>query len=221
MNEYINLDSLTRNTRRLEFEDGLNDLQNGLVFLVLSLLAQLLMSTVGISLYLRVLLFNREIASVALIACIGLIVLVIFGARRAIGQYRKKVLWRDLGEIEPLKWQVDSRISILAAGIWAIMFVAGFFLFAKEPMDLDRSMRIIVAAGGAATGVVYFALGQTLAIARYRWVGLIGGLLSVMLMLFNVGPSWLAFGLIWTGTLGVSGVLALRSALLKLREGVS
>ena len=223
MNERIDLDSLTRNTRRLEFEDGLNDLQNSLVFLLLSLLGTLFMSTAGITLYMRAMIFNEEITTIALLALIPLFVLITFGARRLIARYRKQVLWRHLGEVEPFRWQVDSRVSVLAAAIWLAVVIVGLFAFAGDPMDLDADMRVLVAAGGIATGVIYFAMGQTLGIQRYRWVGLIGGLLSAALIItpLNVGLSWLAFGLIWMVMLMVSGIYALRGTLMKLRASVS
>ncbi|MCK4899460.1 MAG: hypothetical protein KAS38_11810 [Anaerolineales bacterium] len=223
MNERIDLDSLTRNTRKLEFEDGLNDLQNSLVFLLLSLFGLLTMSTAGITLYMRALIFNEEITIIAMLALIPLFVLITFGARSLIARYRKQVLWRDLGEVEPFRWQVDRRASVLATVIWLVVVIAGLVVFVENPMDLDATMRLVIAAGGIATGVIYFIIGQTLAIARYRWVGLIGGLLSAVLILapLNIGQSWLTFGLIWILTLMISGISALRGTLMKLRAGVS
>lgn len=66
---------------------------------------------------------------------------------------------------------------MLAAAIWLAVVIVGLFVFAGDPMDLDADMRVLVAAGGIATGVIYFTMGQPLAIQRYRWVDLIGGLL--------------------------------------------
>ena len=223
MNEYVDLDALTRNTRRLEFDDGLNDIQNSLVFLLLGLLGAFFMSTAGITLYMRAMIFNQEITTVALIAIIPLFVVITFGSRRLIDRYRKQVLWRDLGEVEPFRWQVDRRASVLATVILLAVVISGLAIFSGDPVDLDASMRVIVAAGGIATGVVYFVMGRSLEISRYLWVGLIGGLLSAALIVmpFNAGVSWVVFGLIWMVTLLISGFTALRGALLKLQEGVS
>ena len=223
MNEYVDLDALTRNTRRLEFDDGLNDIQNSLVFLLLGLLGAFFMSTAGITLYMRAMIFNQEITTIALIAVIPLFVVITFGSRRLIDRYRKQVLWRDLGEVEPFRWQVDRRASVLATVILLAVVIIGLAIFSGDPMDLDASMRVIIAAGGIATGVVYFVMGRSLEISRYVWVGIIGGLLSaaIMVLPFNVGVSWLFFGLIWMVTLLVSGIIALHSTLLKLQEGAS
>jgi hypothetical protein len=222
MNKYIDLDSLTRNTRRLEFEDGLNDFQNGLVFLILGFLSSFFMSTTGLTLYMRAILFNPEITTIALLALIPLLFLLTFGIRRLISLYRRKVLWSHLGEIEPFKWQVDRRISVLAAVVWLIVIVVGLLILSGDAMNLDAHMRVIAGAGGITTGVVYFAMGQSLALPRYRWVGIIGGLLSAALMIspLNVSNSWLAFGAIWAITLVVTGVLAFRSTLKRLKGSV-
>ena len=47
VNGQIDLDDLTRKTRRMEFDDGLNDLQNGIVFLVLGFLVAFGLSETG------------------------------------------------------------------------------------------------------------------------------------------------------------------------------
>jgi hypothetical protein len=223
MNKYIDLDSLTRTTRRLEFEDGLNDFQNGLVFLILGFLSSLFMSTTGLTLYMRAILFNPGITTIALLALIPFLFLLTFGIRHLIRLYRRRVLWRHLGEIEPFKWQVDSRINVLAAVVWLVVIIIGLVLLSGDPMNLDADMRVIAGAGGIATGVVYFAMGQSLALTRYRWVGIIGGLLSAVLMIspLNVSFSWLAIGIIWAVTLAVSGALAFRSTLKRLKGSAS
>jgi hypothetical protein len=223
MEPYVDLDSLTRSTRRLEFEDGLNDFQNGLIFFILGLLASLFMSSRGITWYMRAMLFNQELTTIGLLALIPLFYLVMFGIRRLIRRYRRKVLWRHLGEMEPFKWQVDSRVSILATAIYLAVVIGGFVLLRNDPMDLDASMRVIAGAGGIATAVIYLALGRLLGLTRYRWVGIVGGLLSALLIIapINVSNSWLALGIIWALTLTVSGAAAFRNTLKELKADAS
>lgn len=219
MENQINFEEITRRTRRLEFEDGLNDLQNGFVFLLFSLLSAFFFSRAGLTFYMRGMIYQPEIMTIGLITLIPLLVLLTFGGRRLISRVRRKVLWRGQGEIVPLKWQVDRRITILAAGIWLIVSFVGLTWLSQGRIRLDADMRIMIAAGGLATGIVYVGMGRSLGIQRYQWVGIIGGLLSTLLMfvpLPYVG-SWLAFGAIWTSVLGVSGTIALRQTLLDLR----
>ncbi len=223
MEKRIDLDELTRNTRRLEFEDGLNDFQNALIFLILGGLASLFMSTAGITLYMRAMLFNQEIATIALIALILLLYLVMFGIRRLIQKYRREVLWRDLGEIEPLRWQVDRKINLLATAIWLIVVVGGLLFMVQGSMDLDLDMRIIAGASGIATGVVYFGMGQSLALTRYRWVGILGGVFSAALIIapLTFSSSWLGLGILWAVILVISGSTAYRQTMARLRESAA
>lgn len=212
MEQHVDLDKLTRNTRRLEFEDGLNDFQNALVFLFLGGLASLFMSSAGIRLYVRGMLYNQEITTIMLVALIALLVLLMFGMRRLIQKYRREVLWREMGEMEPFRWQVDSRINVIATLIWLVVVIGGFILLTRNAMDLDAGMRIIAGAGGIATGVVYLGMGFSLSLPRYRWVGIMGGVLSAALIAipFSVSYSWLALGILWCVVLAASGLVAFR-----------
>ncbi|MEJ2012279.1 MAG: hypothetical protein P8X64_08660 [Anaerolineales bacterium] len=215
MDSKVNLGGLTRRTRRMEFEDGLNDMQNAIVFALVGLLGAFFLSPAGIRFYMRALLANRELTLIALIGMFGLFVLVTFGARRAIMAYRRRVLWKDKGTIEPLRWQVDSRASVLAGAVWLVVTISGLVLFLGDPMDLDSGMRVVVAAGGVATGLIYFVLGHTLNVPRYRWVGVIAGVLSAGLIPLPLtgAASWLVFAAIWTSVLLISGLSALRRTL--------
>jgi hypothetical protein len=220
MQNEIDYENLTRQTRRLEFEDGLTDIQNALVFLLLSLLGTVFFSTWGITLYMRAMLFNSELTTIALLAMIPLLILLMFGGRRIIHRIRRDVLWRGRGEVVPLKWQVDWRISLLAAAVWLVLTVIGLVAVSRGSTELDAELRIMIGAAGVATGVVYFALGRSMGIRRYLWVGAIGGILSLMLIFIPVptGYSWGVFGLIWCGLLTVSGIYALRRTLLGVRD---
>jgi hypothetical protein len=198
----------------------LTDLQNALVFLLLSLLGTIFFSTWGIKLYMRAMLYNSELTTIALLALIPLLVLLMFGGRRLIHRIRRDFLWRDRGEIVPLKWQVDWRVNLLAAAIWLVLTLIGMVGVSRGSLELDADLRIMIGAAGVATGVVYFSLGRSMGIRRYLWVGTIGGILSLMLIFISVpaGYSWVVFGLIWCGLLIISGLYALRRTLLDLRE---
>jgi hypothetical protein len=219
MEKEYNLDELTRTTRKLEFDDGLVDLQNGLVFLLIGLLGALTMSTTGIELYMRGMLFNPEITTIVLLALIPLFVLVTFGLRRLIKHYRRKVLWREMGVVEPFHWQVQTRFSLLAGLVWLVVVIAGWVLISIGPSEFDAGIRVFISASGVATGVIYFAMGRSLHIERYLWVGAVAGGFSglIMLLPLKASAAWLVFGLIWVIMLGISGSLGLHSSLKRLR----
>ena len=219
MTDHPDLDELTRKTRRLEFEDGLNDLQNALVFLMLGLASALFMSPAGIRFYMRTMLENEDLTIIGLVGVFALFVLLTFGCRRLIMRYRREVLWQDLGQIEPLRWQVDRRVTLLAGAVWLIVFMAGMIFFTRDPMDLDAGMRVVIGSAGVATGLVYFALGQVLRMGRYRWLGIAAGLASggLMALPLSAAASWVGFGLIWAAGLTISGVRGLRGAISRHR----
>jgi uncharacterized membrane protein len=215
MDQAVKLDELTRRTRRVEFEDGLNDLQNGLVFLLLGLLCAFFFSTAGITFYVRALVFYRDLTILALLALLALFVLITFGARRLIQSIRRKWIWKGRGRLVPLRVQVDWRVSLAATLVWLVLVVAGMVLLPRQSMDLDAGLRPMVAASGIVTGIVYFALGRSLQIGRYQWVGVLGGVLSAGLAFLPLtfAWSWPALAAVWATLLFVSGGQALRRTL--------
>ncbi len=220
MQNDIDFENLTRQTRRLEFEDGLTDLQNALVFLLLSLMGAVFFSTWGITIYMRAMLFNSELTTITLLALIPLLILLMFGGRRLIHRIRRDYFWRDRGEIVPLKWQVDWRVNLLAAAVWLVLTLIGLVGVSRGSTEWDAELRVMIGAAGVATGVVYFALGWSMGIRRYLWLGAIGGILSLLLTFIPVpaGYSWVVFGFIWCGLLVISGIYALRRTLLGMRN---
>jgi uncharacterized membrane protein len=214
-----NLDELTRRTRRLEFEDGLNDMQNGLVFLLLGLMCGVFFSSAGMAFYVRALVLYREITIVALVALLPLFVLLTFGVRSLIHHARTRFIWKNRGQIVPLRWPVDRRVTLVAGIVWIILAIAGWAGLSGGAMDLDAGMRVMVAAGGVATGLIYFTMGRSMRIGRYRWVGALGAMLSAALAFLplSFAWSWPAFGVIWAALLFTSGGIALRHTLRELR----
>jgi hypothetical protein len=220
MQNEIDFEDLTRQTRRLEFEDGLTDLQNAFVFLLMGLLGTVFFSTWGLMLFIRGILFNEELTMLALLAIIPLLVLIMFGGRRLIQRIRRDILWRERGEIVPLKWQVDSKLSVLAFTVWLALTLIGLKTVSRWSMEMDSALRVMIGAAGVATGVVYFAMGRTLRVQRYLWVGPLGGILSLLLMVVPVpsGYSSAVFGVVWCSLLTISGLAALRRTMRDLRE---
>ncbi len=205
------LDDLTRRTRRAEFEDGLNDLHTGLVFLLLGLLSAFFLSTAGLTLYVRALVLHRELTLLAVLSLLPLFVLLTFGARRAIVAIRRRWIWKGRGQVVPLRVQVDWRVSLGVTAVWLLLAIGGMIALPRSGAEVDRLLRPMVAATGIATGILYFALGRSLRLDRYLWVGAIGALLSSWLAFvpWTFAAGWTAVACLWAGTLFVSGGLAL------------
>ena len=219
MSAAIDLDDLTRQTRKQEFVDGLNDLQTGLVFLLLGALGAFLFSPAGMTFYIKALIWNRELTILGLVALLGLLAVVAFGARRFIHYLRAKFLWKDQGQAVPLRMQARWPAIAAATGVAAILIVAGLMYVTPPELDLAAGMRVLAATSGVGTGILYFALGRELSLRRLQWAGLVGGLLSaaIFFLPLTAAESWLALGGVWAATLFVSGGLALGRRLAEAR----
>jgi hypothetical protein len=216
----LDLDELTRQTRRQEFSDGLHDLQTALVFLLLGAIGGFLFSAAGMEVYVRALIWNRELTVLALVALLGLLALLVHGARRAAAFVRGRVLWRGQGQAVPLRMQVRGPAIAAAVGVVVILILAALMLFPTAPLELDGAMRALAATSGIGTGILYLAMGRELALQRLRWVGVAGVALSATLFLFRLSAAqaWILLGVLRAATLSVSGGLALRERLAEARS---
>jgi hypothetical protein len=214
MNNHLNIDTLTRQTRRLEFEDGLPDFVNGSLILILSLLAGLAFSTTGVLWYVRVAAEYPELTTLGLLAIPPLLLLFLLGTRRAIEHIRRTTLWKDRGYVKPLLKQVDWRIHAVAVTVWVTLNVVGLWGTLRGWLPPDTDLRMLISGVGIATGIVYFGLGRSVRLARYQWVGIAGGSLSTIILFISASPplSWALLGMIWATVLMISGAWALRQA---------
>jgi len=216
----LDFEELTRQTRRLDFEDGLTDLQVSAAFLVMSLAAAFFFSTAGLTWFTRSLILQREITYVALVGIFGGFILVAFGSRRLIARVRREYLWKDRGEIVPLPVQVDKWVSVLSTAIFLAILISGAWVLLRGGTDEEAILRLIIAASGVATGITYLGMGRSLRLNRYLPVGFVGGLLSGVLYFvpLTYSESWLGLGAIWTTILLTSGLYALRRTLRGMAE---
>ena len=90
MDDRLDFEELTRQTRRLDFEDGLTDLQVSALFLAMSVAAAFFFSTAGLTWFARALILQREITLVALAGIFGCFIVVAFGSRRMIARVRRE-----------------------------------------------------------------------------------------------------------------------------------
>ena len=220
MEDRLDFEELTRQTRRLDFEDGLTDLQVSAAFLVMSLAAAFFFSTTGLTWFARSLILQREITYVALVGFFGGFILVAFGSRRVIARVRREYFWKDRGEIVPLPVQVDKWVSVLSAAIFLTLLIFGAWVLLRSGTDEEAILRLIIAASGVATGITYLGMGRSLRLNRYLPVGFVGGLLSGVLFFvpLTYSESWLGLGAIWTTILLTSGLYALRRTLRGMAE---
>jgi hypothetical protein len=210
VNGQIDLDGLTRKTRRMEFDDGLNDMQNGIVFLVLGFLVAFGLSETGARWFISLTIQYGDLVMLIFIILVVAIAGLLFGFRRAIDRYRQNSLWIQSGYVRSIRWQVDSRINILAVLVFLIVMSLGFAGVIWGNFDDGSDVRFLAAGAGIATGVVYAGMGVSLHLRRYLWVGIVGGTLSAFLIIIPISfsLSWLLLGIIWGLVLVSSGILA-------------
>ena len=219
MEREIDFEEITLRTRRMDFEDGLTDLQVSALFLVMSLGAAFFFSTSGLTWFTKALILQREITLVALVGIFGCFILGAFGSRRLIARVRRGYIWKDRGEIVPLPVGVDRWVSVLGAAVFLTLTIFGLRILLRGGSDDEATLRLLVAASGVATGITYLGMGRSLRMNRYLCVGIAGGLLSVVLFFvpLTYSGSWLGLGAIWTTILLASGLYALR----RTRRGIA
>ncbi len=220
MNHITEFDNLTKATRRREFEDGLMDFVFGGTFLMAGLLGWFFFSSLGLRLFVAGLIKNREVTIIAFIAVIALLILLIFGARRLIERIRRQSLWKNQGFVKSLRLQVDWQINALACTVLIAMVVIASWLMSKGYLLQEIVFRTLPSSAGVATGIVFFGMGKVLDLQRYKWAGVVGGLLSTLIILMPISfsVSWLVMGVVWVIVLTVSGSWALRKSILALKE---
>ena len=189
------LDDLTRHTRRREFEDGLMDYVLALTFLFLGALGGFFLSPLGLRWYFTSLLRNREVTILGEIGFFALLILVLFGARRLITRVRRQTLWKNRGFVKSLRWQVSPRVNLLAGGALIAMIIVAIGLMRNNLISIGVTLRMLVASAGIASGIVFFGVGRELELGRYRWVGVIGGAASALIILppLSFSAAWLIF----------------------------
>jgi hypothetical protein len=210
------LDELTRRTRRREFEDGLDDLQVGLIMLGVGILGWYIFSGRGPRLLIQAWAAAREITALAMIGMIGLLVFLAFGSRRLINAVRTTTFWGERGFVRGLPWQVSRPVSLISVAIGLIMIVGSFWLYERGLLSEGTLLRTMVGSTGVSTGIVYLGMGLDLHLRRHVIVGIIGALCSAAIIPADLSfaLAWLALGMGWMVILAASGLWAMRERLL-------
>ncbi|NIS80550.1 MAG: hypothetical protein GTO14_10180 [Anaerolineales bacterium] len=214
MDTHLDLDELTRSTRRLEFEDGLVDLMNASVFLVVTLLLASIYSTSWMRLYFRLAVKHPNLMLVVLIALAPMMALLLIVSRQIIEHTRRNILWKESGYVKPLRGYVDWRINAFAALVLIFLTCMAAWGTMRGNFAPGTDLRTLAGGVGIATGIIYFGIGKTLNLPRYSKVGFAGGLLSAAIPFLSISFSfsWTLLGSIWAVLLAISGVVGLRRA---------
>ena len=206
------LDQLTQQTRRRDFEDGLVDFIYAVGFLALGTLSWFALSPTGMRWYISAVIRNKEITLLMFILILGLFILVLFGSRRLVDHLRQSVFWKERGFTKPLHQQVRWPTQLVAVIISLGIILGAFLLILRGRVDPVIALRSVAAAGGVATGITFLGIGLDLSIRRYQVVAVCGMVVSALILFypFTFAASWLVFGAAWGLILALSGTWALR-----------
>lgn len=220
MNQALDLDALTKATRRREFDDGLMDFVIGAGFFVLSMIAWFLFSPGGLRWYAHAVVNHRALTVFGLAILAVVVIIGPFAMRGGIERIRRHTIWRDSGFVKPLRRAVGWPTMVLSVVITLGMIVGAYWLMTLGRIGTEIVLRTLVASTGIGTGIIYFGMGSSLNLRRYLAIGLAGGALSASILFTPVSFSvaWLILGAIWIALLAVSGAWALRKTLLANAE---
>jgi hypothetical protein len=213
---FPDVDHLIQRARRYEFADGLRDLQLATVIALVGGLAAFTYLPGGIRIYMQwSVWFHEHLGRLAaflpmLLFFLGLLLLM-SASVRVMGSVRRRWLWKESGTAQPRAWGMSRPATILAAAVLLISIVGGVLLWMAGYVGADFALRMIWAASGWALGIELYVMGRSIDLARYRWIGGLGGLASTALLCLplSFGASALAFAAGWAATLTASGVVTL------------
>lgn len=214
MGHSLDMDALTRATRRREFEDGLGDFAVGGIFLLLGALDWFIFSTSGLEWYARALAQHRGLTYLGLAILAVILIGGPIAARKAIQRIRLAESWRSRGYVVPLR--LASRPTIVASALVTIgILLTAARLLAAGRIEAEVALQALVVAAGIGTAIVYFGLGLTLELTRYLVVGLVGAIISLAILpaVDTFSQSWLLLGVGWAALLASSGLWALRQTI--------
>ena len=223
MNNIDEIDNLTRQTRKREFDDGLVDILYGVFFLVMGLAGWFWSSAVGLRWFAVAMVQRRDITIIALLALALAFVLTMRGSRRLIEWIRRSYLWKESGYVEPLKWQARRPVTLIAGFASIVMILVAFWLMKAGSLSEEAVLSALAASASLGTAIVYLGMGIDLRIRRYVGVGIAGLILSVIILSQSAmfSEAWLLVGIGWMAILTVSGLWAFRQSVLTLAESPS
>jgi hypothetical protein len=209
----VDTEKIIRKTKQYEFSDGLRDIQLGSFFLLLGVTFW-----VGYQpFWWRFLFAVRENAGrfgmvTLAILLFALPALMAIFSQPLIKYIRKRWLWRESGMVTPLRQMLPMWIPVSAAVFFIVSLIIGVLLSPTQDTQNFFLWNWLWTISGWMFGATLMAVGKYLALPRYTWLGLAGGIASTALLLidWSLAQPILYFGLGWGLMLLVSGVVVVR-----------
>jgi len=206
----VDIHKVIQRTRRYEFSDGLRDLQWAAMFISFGLQSWLIFEP---RLW-AILLGLKDSAGkwamwAAVLLFLSLPVWVTWGVRGIMTYLRQRWLWRESGMVKASRVMFPRPLMVFAGAIAIGGILVSVGLRAAGQVDDMFIWRMIWAAAGWSTGVTMVGLGRYIGLARYLWLGVLGVLIStiVLVLPLTFGQTGLVFGLAWGLVFAVAGTV--------------
>jgi hypothetical protein len=209
------IEKLIRDTKRYEFSDGLRDLQLGLTLLFLGIVEWLIFQPGWIRWWLAMKDRFARWGAYAAVLPFVLLLLFLLGTLRVMDALRRRWLWRRSGMVKASTWGlVPTRFQVIAAIISILGIALGIVAQPHLKTDNLFILRLIFSSSGLSFGITLVGLGIHIRIPRYTWLGMIGGLVSILLLFYPLPFDQTGAGLfgVWGLMLSASGTVVLRRA---------
>ena len=210
MTTRVDIHKVIQRTRRYEFSDGLRDLQSAAMFISFGLQSWLIFEPRwwAILLGLRDSTGNWAMWA-AVLLFLSLPVWATWGTLGIMTYLRRRWLWRESGMVKASRVIVPRPLMVFAGAIAIGGILSGVGLRAAGQVDDTFIWRMIWAAAGWSAGVVLVGLGRHIGVARYLWLGVMGVLISTIVLVLPLtsGQTGLVFGVAWGLVFAVAGTV--------------
>jgi hypothetical protein len=222
MFEQVDTKKIILETKQYEFADGLRDIQLGFALILMGgvwfgLMYQpswlMFMIQLGRD-------YGRWATVVAFLLLFFLPAVATSGMQRVMESVRRRWLWRESGMVKASPILVPTYVSVLATVVFISTLVLGLRFQSFLKTDDFYLMSLIMVGVGWSFGVSLIGLGINLKVWRYVVMGVVGGVVSTALFLYQSSLtdagllSFLGWGLI----LLTSGLIVLKQVWPEIRE---
>ncbi len=222
MVQQVDTEKIILKTKQYEFADGLREIQMG----VLSILWGAIWNWVIIEpSWYRFLFqlrddYGKWAMTVALVLVLSIPTVVVLGFQRMMEVIRRKWLWRETGMVKSSQNLFPRRISVLVSVVFIGTVALGFRLQSTLKTGEWFGWSLLLLATGWGLGITLIGLGSHLKIPRYVYMGVIGGLASTAILLYQTSltGAGLVFYMGWGFLLLISGSIVLKRAWPKAGE---
>lgn len=213
------VNKLIQQTRQYEFADGLRDLQLAILLGTSSATVWLILEPVWITFVAHMVQVYGRWATWINLLPVFAATLAVVGMLPLMNFLRRRWLWRESGMVKP-RWVVTPRINVLSVVILVGGVAAGMGARYLGWADEAFTLRMFWVATSWSFGYTLVAVGRHIDMTRYVWLGAAGGLTSTIMLFLRLDfrQSALMYGLSWSLLLAASGIIALRRAILSVKE---